>query len=62
VRCYIRFRLPYAHVVELLAERGVQVVRSSVFDWIRSFAYRYMEACVGCKVHPSVVTPRDVSY
>jgi IS6 family transposase len=32
IRWYLRFRLPYADVVELLAERGVHVGRTSVFD------------------------------
>jgi transposase-like protein len=32
---YLPYRLPYAHVAELLAERGVYVDASTVFDWLR---------------------------
>jgi transposase-like protein len=44
VRWYLRFRLPLADVVELLAERGVHVDRSTVFDWVHRIAPLYMEA------------------
>src|SRR3954469_17453354 len=36
VRWYIRSRLSYADVAELLAERGVRVDASTVYDWVRS--------------------------
>jgi hypothetical protein len=38
VRWYLRLRLPYADVVILLAERGVHVDPSTVFDWVQRFA------------------------
>ena len=41
VRWYLRFRLPYAAIVELLAERGVHVDPSSVFDWVQRFTPLY---------------------
>jgi len=37
VRWSLRFRLPYADIVELLAERGVQVDASTVFDGVQHF-------------------------
>lgn len=37
VRWYLRFRVPYADIVELLAERGVHVDPSSVFAWVQRF-------------------------
>jgi transposase-like protein len=43
VRWYLRLRLPYADVVILLAERGVHVNRSTVFDWVQRFAPLYIE-------------------
>jgi transposase-like protein len=43
VRWYLRFRLPFADVVEVLAERGVHIDRSTVFDWVHRFAPLYME-------------------
>jgi transposase-like protein len=43
VRWYLRLRLPYADVVILLAERSVQVDRTTVFDWVQRFAPLYME-------------------
>jgi len=43
VRWYVRYRLRYACVAELLAERGVTVDASTVFDWVRDFAPPYEE-------------------
>src|SRR5262245_63255965 len=44
VRWYLRYRLSYADVAELLAERGVRVDPSTVFDWVREFAPLYADA------------------
>jgi transposase-like protein len=44
VRWYLPYRLPYANVAELLAERGVYVDASTVFDWVQRFAPLYLEA------------------
>jgi transposase-like protein len=44
VRWYLRFRLSYADVAELLAERGVAVDASTISDWVREFTPLYAEA------------------
>jgi IS6 family transposase len=44
VRWYLRFRLSYADIAELLAERGVHVDPSSVFDWVQRFTPLYKDA------------------
>ncbi len=44
VRWYLRFRLSYADVAELLAERGIRVDASTVYDWVREFAPLYEDA------------------
>jgi IS6 family transposase len=44
VRWYLRFRLSYADVAELLAERGVFVDPSTIFDWVQHFTPLYQEA------------------
>jgi transposase-like protein len=44
VRWYLRFRLSYTDVVELLAERGISVDASTVYDWVRAFTPRFIEA------------------
>jgi transposase-like protein len=44
VRWYIRYRLSYADVSELLAERSVRVDASTVYDWVREFAPLYEDA------------------
>src|SRR3954462_15758705 len=44
VRWYLRYRLSYADVAELLAERGVRVDPSTIFAWVREFAPRYEDA------------------
>ncbi|KQI66861.1 transposase, partial [Loktanella sp. 3ANDIMAR09] len=35
VRMYLRYPLPYQDVTDLLAERGVDVDRSTVFRWVQ---------------------------
>jgi transposase-like protein len=44
VRWYLRYRLPYSDVAELLAERGVHVDASTIFDWVQHFTSLYQEA------------------
>src|SRR3954453_10092149 len=44
VRWYVRYRLSYADGAELLAERGVRVDPSTVYDWVRAFTPRYEDA------------------
>ena len=44
VRWYLRFRLSYADVVELLAERGITVDPSTIYDWVRAFTPRFIAA------------------
>src|ERR671939_1892537 len=38
VRWYLRYRLTYAEVAEWLAERGVQVDPSTIWDWVQAYA------------------------
>lgn len=40
----MRFRLPYADQAELLAERGIHVDPSTIFDWVQHFTPLYQEA------------------
>src|ERR687893_2667904 len=44
VRWYLRYRLSYADVVEWLAERGITVDPSTVYDWVRTFTPRFIDA------------------
>ena len=44
VRWYLRYRLSYADLAELLAERGVHVAPSTIFDWVQQFTPLYQEA------------------
>ncbi len=44
VRWYLRYRLSYAEVAELLAERGVAVDPSTIYDWVQAFTPRFVEA------------------
>ena len=44
VRWYLRYRLSYADVCEWLAERGVLVDPSTIYDWVRAFTPRFIEA------------------
>jgi transposase, IS6 family len=50
VRWYVRYRLSYADVAELLAERGVMVSRSTVYRWVQRFLPLFAEAaCAYCQ-------------
>ena len=44
VRWYLRYRLSYADVAEWLAERGITVDPSTIYDWVRVFTPRFIEA------------------
>ena len=44
VRWYLRYRLSYADHSEWLAERGVQVDPSTIYDWVRAFTPRFIQA------------------
>src|SRR3712207_1313256 len=44
VRWYLRYRLSYVDVAEWLAERGVAVDPSTVYDWVQAFTPRFLEA------------------
>ncbi len=55
VRWYLRYRLSYVEVVEWLAERGVIVDPSTVYDWVRTFTPRFIHAA---RVHRSPVGSR----
>jgi len=44
MRWYLRYRLSYADVAELPAERDAAVDPSSVYAWVREFAPLYEEA------------------
>lgn len=44
VRWYLRYRLSYADVVEWLAERGILVDASTIYDWVRAFTARFIAA------------------
>jgi transposase, IS6 family len=44
VRWYLRFRLSYVDVAEWLAERGITVDPSTIYDWVYTFTLRFIEA------------------
>jgi transposase-like protein len=44
VRWCLRYRLSVADVAELLAERGVHVDPSTIYDWVQHVAPLYQEA------------------
>ena len=44
VRWYLRFRLSCADVVEWLAERGVEVDASTIYDWVQAFTPHFIDA------------------
>jgi hypothetical protein len=44
VRWYLRYRPSDADVAEIPAERGIAVVPSTIFAWVRAFAPLYEDA------------------
>jgi IS6 family transposase len=44
VRWYLRYRLSYVEAAEWLAERGVTVDPSTIFDWVQTFTPLFVEA------------------
>jgi transposase-like protein len=44
VRWYLRYRLSYVEAAERLAERGVTVDPSTIFDWVPTFTPLFVEA------------------
>jgi len=44
VRWYLQFRLSYADVAEWLAERGITVDPSTIYDWVHAFTPRFIDA------------------
>ena len=49
VRWYLRFRLSYRDVAELLAERGIDVDHVTVFRWVQRFTPLLIEAAKPCR-------------
>jgi transposase-like protein len=62
VRWYLRFRLSYLEVGELLAERGVHVDPSTVFAWVRKFAPLYAAAARAHRLAPGRRWSVDETY
>jgi transposase-like protein len=44
VRWYLRYRLSYADTAELLAERGIVVDPSTIYEWVQRFTPLYQDA------------------
>ncbi len=44
VRWYLRYWLSYADVAEWLAERGITVDPSTIYDWVQTFTPRFVAA------------------
>jgi IS6 family transposase len=52
VRWYLRYRLSYAEVAERLAERGITVDPSTIYNWVHTFTPRFIAAA---RVHRTPV-------
>ena len=55
VRWYLRYRLSYVDVVEWLAERGIHVDPSTLYDWVRACTPRFTDAA---RAHRTAVGSR----
>jgi len=45
VRWYLRYPLSYAHVRELVGERGVEVDASCIWRWVQAYAPELNKRC-----------------
>jgi transposase, IS6 family len=45
VRLYLRYRLSYEHVTELMAKRGVEVDASCIWRWVQAYAPELNKRC-----------------
>ncbi len=54
VRWYLRYRLSYCEVAEWLAEPGVKVDASIIFDWVQTFTPLFVDAA---QKHSALVIP-----
>jgi transposase, IS6 family len=52
VRWYLRYRLSYRDVEELLAERGVTVDHVTIYRWVQRFTQEFIEAARPCRHAP----------
>ena len=52
VRWYLRYRLSYRDVEELLAERGVTVDHVTIYRWVQRFTTEFIEAARPCRRTP----------
>ena len=43
VRWYITYRLPYRDLVEMMAERGVQVAHSTILRWVTRYVPEFVK-------------------
>jgi transposase-like protein len=62
VRWYLRYRLSYADLAELLAERGIQVDPSTIYDWVQQFTPLYHEAARAYRYVPTGKWSIDETY
>jgi transposase-like protein len=62
VRWYLRYRLSYANLAELLAERGIHVDPSTLYDWVQHFTPLYQEAARACRRPPVGKWSVDETY
>ena len=49
IRWYLRYRLSYRDLEELLAERGIEVDHVTLFRWVQRFTPILMEASKPCR-------------
>ncbi|MFT4596635.1 MAG: IS6 family transposase, partial [Paracrocinitomix sp.] len=49
VRWYLRYGLSYRDVVELLAERGIEVDHVTIYQWVQQFTPLLIDASRPCR-------------
>ncbi len=62
VRWYLRYRLSYADLAELLAERGVEVHRSTIYLWAQRFTPLYHQTARPSRHTVGTIWHTDETY
>jgi transposase-like protein len=60
VRWYITYRLSYRDLVEMMAERGIQVARSTILRWVARYVPEFVKRW--SRFFKAVAGRRDVHF
>ena len=60
VRWYLRFKLSYRDLVEMMAERGLSLAHTTIMRWVHDYAPEFDRRWNGSPGRPIVARRRDL--